>query len=353
MNCRRECSARTIPQFKDISRSISLAALWLGLIMAGCSAPPQAVSTMKAGAIAPGFSLEAVRGGSYSLENLRGQIVLLSFLNTQAKAASADTEASRSQIVSLKSMQEQYGSKGLRVLIVDAAKEQTAQSPTRSDLINFTYDWRLDSIPVLADEKGDTANVFGVSSLPSTFLIGADGVIQQRWDGMASSAQIALSIEALANAPVGNTASAGQPTACPGGPLPQAKFAGVGLAKSLSSQIWVVDNAQSWGVGNNFPLQWIVLDDSNKFGSDGVHLRVTAGYQTLDSTMLIDQPLAVLSSAEASGLLNAPDTNVQKMAFLTTTIVLKSPGCLHLEAQVTDQATGAALYTGQMVVSAK
>lgn len=167
------------------------------LVTCGCGSSP----TLDRGSSAPDFDLQAVRGGSYQLADISGQVILLSFINTQAEASSVTSDPSRAQIVFLKSMQEQYGAQGLIVLIVDATRIATGSDPGKDRLINFTYDWQLEYVPVLDDQDGMTAKSYTVMSTPTTFLIGADQIIEQRWDGFASASQLALSIEALVGAP--------------------------------------------------------------------------------------------------------------------------------------------------------
>jgi peroxiredoxin len=167
------------------------------LVTYGCSSSP----TIDTGSSAPDFELQAVRGGSYHLADLSEQVILLSFINTQAEATSVTSDPSRAQIVFLKSMQEQYGAQGLIVVIVDATRIATGSDPGTDRLINFTYDWQLDHVPVLDDPDGIAAKSYTVMSTPTTFLIGADRIVEQRWDGFASASQLALSIEALVGAP--------------------------------------------------------------------------------------------------------------------------------------------------------
>ena len=167
------------------------------LVTCSCGSAP----TLEPGSFAPDFHLKEVRGGSYHLADLLEQAVILSFINTQAEAASGTADPSRAQIIFLKSMQEQYGLKGLLVIIVDATRTATGSYPGEDQLINFTYDWQLDHVVVLDDPDSTVAGAYAVTSTPTTFLIRADGIIQQRWDGFASASQLALSIEPLVGAP--------------------------------------------------------------------------------------------------------------------------------------------------------
>jgi AhpC/TSA family len=151
---------------------------------------------LEAGAPAPELVGKAVRGGEVSLERLRGQVVLVSFLNSRAEAT-ADGDPSRAQIVFLRSMHTQHARFGLRVIVVDAAELAGVGRPGRDDLVNYTYDWNLDpAIAVLADD-GTHARRFAVDEAPTTFLIGPDGVVRERWNGFVPPAQLDLSIRPL------------------------------------------------------------------------------------------------------------------------------------------------------------
>ena len=325
------------------------------LLACGCGSSV----TLEPGAAAPGFSLPIVRGDTFQLADHVGQVVLLSFINTQAGATSATADPSRAQIVFLKSMREQYGLKGLVVLIVDAARIATGKQPSQAQLINFTYDWQLEDIPVLDDSDGLVARSYAVESTPVTFLIGADGIIQQRWDGFASASQLALSIEALMGAPAhrqDDTAesSATLPaTACPDEVQPQARFAGVGLARPLSEELWLVDGGQAWGTGAAFPLQWILLDVQNLTDQSPIHIEVIGQYtDTQQIVPLSDGSMELLATDIASGLLSG-ETNPPTLYSLVTTVFLERPGCLEIRAVVSREEATVPLYHGSLVISAR
>jgi peroxiredoxin len=325
------------------------------LVTCGCGSSV----TLEPGSSAPDFALQAVRGGDYRLGDLKGQPLLLSFINTQAEASLATADPSRAQIVFLKSMQQQYGPKGLIVLIVDAARIATGNRPSQDQLINFTYDWQLDDIAVLDDQDSSVASSYAVKSIPATFLIGADGIVQQRWDGFASASQLALSIEALLGAPAHRQADTTESPAtlpaatCPNETRPQAKFAGVGLVRPLSEELWVVDGGQSWGTGVAFPVQWILIDAQNLTQQTALYIEALGQYVNTQQILpLSDQPMELLPTDVASGLLSGNDTP-PSIYSLVTTVFLERAGCLEIRAVVTGEGSTIPIYQGSVVISAR
>jgi hypothetical protein len=148
------------------------------------------------GMAAPALAGGAVRGGSVSLGRLHGHVVLLSFLNSRAEAT-PEGDPSRAQIVFLRSMQRQHARFGLRVIVVDAAALAGAGRPSRNDLVNYTYDWSLDPAVALLPDDGAYSRRFAVERAPTTFLIGPDGVVRERWDGFAPAARLDFAIRRL------------------------------------------------------------------------------------------------------------------------------------------------------------
>jgi AhpC/TSA family len=151
---------------------------------------------LDAGMRAPALAGPAVRGGEVNLEHLRRHVVLVSFLNSRAEAT-MEGDPSRAQIVFLRSMQTQHEHLGLRIIVVDAAELAGAGRPSRNDLVNYTYDWNLDSAIAVLRDDGTLARRFAVEEAPTTFLIGPDGVVRKRWDRFTPAAQLDLSIRML------------------------------------------------------------------------------------------------------------------------------------------------------------
>ena len=151
---------------------------------------------LEAGMRAPALTGGGVRGGTVDLARLRGHVVLVSFLNSQAEAK-MQGDPSRAEIVFLSSMQRQHERFGLRIIVVDAAELTGAGTPSHDDLVNYTYDWNLDSAIAVLGDDGTVARRFGVEHAPTTFLVGSDGVVRKRWDGFTPAAQLDFAIRVL------------------------------------------------------------------------------------------------------------------------------------------------------------
>src|ERR1700739_1713882 len=99
--------------------------------------------------VIPDFTLPEVRGGLFHLRAERSSAILLAFLQTVPDTLNTP---SRQQAGFLLSMQHQYGSRGLRVVVIDSSALVSGESPTTETLLNASYDWHLD-IRLLEDDK--------------------------------------------------------------------------------------------------------------------------------------------------------------------------------------------------------
>ena len=165
------------------------------MLTVACRSKP--VSTL------PDLTLQDVRGGTFPLRSRSAQPLLLAFLQTVPDTA--DTP-SRSQVVFVASMAQQYGPRGLRVAVVDASALVLGPPPAHDAVLNASYDWQL-KLPLLLDPDADLARKLGAESVPTTFLISADGQILHRWRGLTRPAVLALAIEKLMGGPLAQTPS--------------------------------------------------------------------------------------------------------------------------------------------------
>jgi len=159
-------------------------------MLVACRAAP--ISTL------PDLVLPDVHDGAFHLRSQPAQPLLLAFLQTVPDTS--DTP-SRSQVVFLSSMAQQYGPRGLRVAVVDASALVLASQPSHDALRNASYDWQL-QFPLLIDQDAQLARKLGIEEVPTTYLISAQGHILHQWRGLTRPAVLALSIEKSLGGPL-------------------------------------------------------------------------------------------------------------------------------------------------------
>ncbi len=126
------------------------------------------------GQIAPDFSAPSSSGGTVSLSSFRGTPVLLMFMDVDCSFCQRETQET------LRYVYENYSSRAefLSVSVNFVGAEDT---PDRINAFRVSY-----STPwvYLLDENRRVASTYGVSSTPSAFVIGREGVILQTLRGL-------------------------------------------------------------------------------------------------------------------------------------------------------------------------
>jgi hypothetical protein len=84
---------------------------------------------------------------------------------------------SHSQVVMLRSVQKQFRSKGLRVVLAGKVPPDLAD------------DWRLEDIPLLTDTPGDLSG-----ALPATMLVSPDRKVVRYWRGFTPPGDLGIAL---------------------------------------------------------------------------------------------------------------------------------------------------------------
>ena len=130
---------------------------------------------------APSFKLPA-RTGSVSLDSLRGHVVYLDFWASWCGPC-------RASFPWMTGLDKKYGAKGLEIVAVNLDKDRALADAFLAEYpAPFT---------IAFDPKGSTAQAYGVSAMPSSFVIGKDGKILLRHAGFdpQRTAKVELQIE--------------------------------------------------------------------------------------------------------------------------------------------------------------
>ncbi len=151
---------------------LSAAVLIFGAIWTAVSAPAPGSLTEgqapapRAGFLAPDLELENSAGQKVRLSDFRGRPVLLNFWASWCPPCQAEMPAM--QIV-----HDEYGSQGFVVLAVNTTFQDSEVSA-----LQFAAERGL-SFPILFDRDGKISRQYEVRSMPTSFFIGADGVIRE------------------------------------------------------------------------------------------------------------------------------------------------------------------------------
>jgi thiol-disulfide isomerase/thioredoxin len=158
---------------RDVLVALAFLAVVGGLVVAGWLTRDPLV--LDRGTAAPSLELPLVRGGSVSLDSLRGRVVLLNVWATWCPPCVRE-------MPSLQRVYEAHRNDGLEILAVavdDRPGTRQADGRIEGVVSQFVEELGL-TFPVALDPTGDTERRLGTDYLPTTFLIDRDGRIRAR-----------------------------------------------------------------------------------------------------------------------------------------------------------------------------
>ncbi len=118
------------------------------------------------GFLAPEISLLDTNGNEITLSELRGHPVIINFWATWCPPCRAEMPA-------MQRAYKDFEEEGVIILAVNSTN-QDALPAVQQFIVEYDI-----SFPVLYDNQGTAANTYQISSLPTTFFVGKDGVITE------------------------------------------------------------------------------------------------------------------------------------------------------------------------------
>ncbi len=143
---------------------IVLSALWLGPQPGAVARGAPAV-----GAPAPGFALKNFDGTTLVLKDLVGKVVILNFWASWCPPC-------RVEMPLLERMWTAYKERDVVIVGINSAQD------TWNDARAFLRTHKV-TYPNVRDETGRVAATYGVVAMPTTYFIGRDGRVQERFVG--------------------------------------------------------------------------------------------------------------------------------------------------------------------------
>jgi peroxiredoxin len=118
------------------------------------------------GFMAPDFSLQTPDGQSLRLSDLRGRAVLVNLWTSWCPPC-------RQEMPAMQRAYAEFQGQGFEILAVNATHQDSLQ-----DAVQFSSDLGL-SFPILLDNQGEISQLYQLRSLPTSFFIDREGVIQE------------------------------------------------------------------------------------------------------------------------------------------------------------------------------
>jgi len=140
----------------------------------------------KEGFLAPGFTLTNMDNHPVQLSDFQGQVVLVNFWASWCPPCRAEMPA-------LQSIYDDYQINGFNLLAINATS-----SDAYTDAIDFLGENNL-TFPVLFDYSGEVSHLYRAETLPRSFLIDQNGMIQDITIGQISESVLRSKIESLLN----------------------------------------------------------------------------------------------------------------------------------------------------------
>src|SRR3972149_6653843 len=112
---------------------------------------------------APDFTLKSISGKNLKLSEFRGRVILVNFWATWCKPC-------KEELPYFNRLYSKYRDVGLEVLGINIDKD-SLQASGMSQALNLTF-------PILLDPPGQVSSLYKIRSMPTTFVIGKDGMIR-------------------------------------------------------------------------------------------------------------------------------------------------------------------------------
>jgi len=138
--------------------------IWLTRVQPG-SATSGDISAPRPGFIAPAFKLDSHTGETFSLADLQGKVLLINFWTSWCPPCRAEMPA-------IQQVFEDYQGDGLVVLGINATNQDDITA-----VKSFVHENQL-TFPVLLDLDGEISNQYNLHSLPTSYFIDQNGIIQ-------------------------------------------------------------------------------------------------------------------------------------------------------------------------------
>lgn len=127
---------------------------------------PASIQAPQQGFLAPNFELETLSGSRVAIDDLRGKAVILNFWASWCPPCRAEMPAFQQAL-------EENSDNDLAILGVNATNQDSLL-----DVENFLQEYRI-GLTIPLDVNGQVSRLYQIHSLPTTFFINKQGIINK------------------------------------------------------------------------------------------------------------------------------------------------------------------------------
>jgi peroxiredoxin len=140
-------------------------ASYITLFLVGCDQQPQVTEKDKP---APNFTLKDTKGKTWNLADLKGQVVFINFWATWCPPC-------RKEMPSMQRVYSTLPADKFKMLAI-LSNDDPAIADSFTAKGGFTF-------PILVDPEKKTAQTYGITGVPETFIIDKQGIIREKYIG--------------------------------------------------------------------------------------------------------------------------------------------------------------------------
>jgi thiol-disulfide isomerase/thioredoxin len=145
----------------------AIAAMFLCAAVPAAAEPPQTLTPVTGGEIAPALALDIVDGGKLKLSDLRGKVVVVNFWATWCPPC-------RREMPSLERLKGLMQGEPFEIVAINAGEDEDEIAEFRGTIKPaLTFRFAL-------DPKAEALKAFSVTGLPATFVIDRQGQVAYR-----------------------------------------------------------------------------------------------------------------------------------------------------------------------------
>ena len=145
---------------------IVMVMLTAALLLSGCKGEERPVAVATEGRLAPQFALEDIGGQNWSLDQLKGKVVLLNFWASWCQPC-------RMEMPSLNQLAAQFEDNPDFVVLTVLYRDSLERA------VPYMQENNL-SLTVLVDKSFTVSRMYGITAVPETFIIDKEGVVRKK-----------------------------------------------------------------------------------------------------------------------------------------------------------------------------